>query len=117
MWLLIRPGELLVSSSGGLLLTQTLRRSGLDRMLSSALAPWRVERAVHDPAKVLLDLAIAVAVGGDCAADIAVVRAQPALFGEVASDPTVSRLIATLAAEVEAVIAAIGAARAQALSR
>ena len=65
--------ELLVSSSGGLLLTQTLRCSGLDRMLSSALAPWRVERAVQDPAKVLLDLAIAVALGGDCAADIAVV--------------------------------------------
>ena len=35
------------------------------------------------PAKVLLDLAIAVALGGDCAADIAVVRAQPALFSEV----------------------------------
>ena len=109
--------ELLVSSSGGLLLTQTLRCSGLHRMLSTALAPWRVERAVHDPAKVLLDLAIAVALGGDCAADIAVVRAQPGLFGAVASDPTVSRLIGTLAADVEAAIAAIGAARAQARQR
>jgi hypothetical protein len=76
-----------------------------------------VERAVHDPAKVLLDLAIAVALGGDCAADIAVVRAQPALFGEVAFDPTVSRLIATLAADVEAAIAAISAVRAQARER
>ena len=79
--------------------------------------PWRVERAVHEPAKVLLDLAIAVALGGDCAADIAVVRAQPALFGEVVSDPTVSRLIATLAADVEAAIAAISAARAEARER
>ena len=106
-----------MSSSGGLLLTQTVRCSGLHRMLSTALAPWRVERAVHDPAKVLLDLAITVALGGDCAADIAVVRAQPALFGEVASDPTVSRLIGTLAADVEAAIAAISAARAQARER
>jgi hypothetical protein len=81
------------------------------------LAPWRVGRAVHDPGKVLLDLAIAVALGGDCAADIAVVRAQPGLFGEVASDATVSRLITTLADDVEAATAAIRAARAQARER
>jgi hypothetical protein len=82
--------ESLVSSSGGLLVRQAVRWSGLDRALSRALAPWRVGRAVHDPGKVLLDLAIAVALGGDCAADIAVVRAQPSLFGEVASDPTLA---------------------------
>ena len=52
------------------------------------MAPWRSQRATHDPGKVLLDLATAVALGGDCAADIAVVRAQPDLFGAVASDPT-----------------------------
>jgi hypothetical protein len=109
--------ESLVSSSGGLLLTQAMRCSGLDRTLSMALAPWRVRRAIHDPGKVLGDLAIAVGLGGDCAADIAVVRAQPALFGEVASDPTVSRLIATLADDVEAAIAAIRAARALARQR
>lgn len=63
--------------------------------MSTALALWRSPRAVHDPAKVVLDLAIAVALGGDCAADLAVVRAQPQLFGAVASDATVSRLIAT----------------------
>ena len=65
------------------------------------MAPWRAARAVHDPGKVLLDLAIAVALGGDCLADVAVVRAQPDLFGPVASDPTVSRLIATLAGDVD----------------
>lgn len=31
--------------------------------------------ATHDPEKILLDLAIAVAVGGDCLADIAMLRA------------------------------------------
>src|SRR5262245_1579638 len=85
--------------------------------MSRALAPWRLGRAVHDPGKVLLDLAIALALGGDCAADIAVVRAQPSLFGEVASDPTVSRLITTLAGDVEGASAAIRAARAQARQR
>ena len=52
--------------------------------------------------------------GGDCLSDIAVVRAQPELFGQVASDPTVSRLIAALAGDADAAVAAIRAARAQA---
>jgi hypothetical protein len=106
-------GESLVSSSGGLLLREAARVAGLDRELSAALGPWRARRAVHDPGKVVLDLATAVALGGDCAADLAVVRAQPALFGSVASDPTVSRLVSTLADDVEAVVPAIRAARAR----
>ncbi|HEY6818906.1 MAG TPA: IS1380 family transposase [Mycobacterium sp.] len=106
--------ESLVSSAGGILLRQALRCSGLDTAMSAALAPWRALRAVHDPAKVLTDVAIAVALGGDCAADVAVVRAQQEVFGPVASDATVSRLIATLADDVEAAIAAIRSARAAA---
>lgn len=80
--------------------------------MSAALVPWRAPRAIHDPAKVLIDVAIAVALGGDCAADLAVVRAQPEVFGQVASDATVSRLITTLAGDVDAAVAAIRAARA-----
>jgi hypothetical protein len=107
-------GESLVSSSGGLLLRETARAAGLDRGLTAALGPWRAPRAVHDPGKVLLDLVTAVALGGDCAADLALVRAQPALFGAVASDPTVSRLISTLADDIEAALPAIRAVRARA---
>lgn len=109
--------ESLVSSAGGVLLQRTAGLSGLDRAVSAALAPWRSERASHDPGKVLLDLATAVALGGDCAADIAVVRAQPEVFGPVASDPTVSRLITGLAADADAAIEAIRAARAAARER
>jgi hypothetical protein len=47
--------------------------------------------AVHDPGKILTDLALTVALGGDCLADVAVLRAQPELRGPVASDPVVSR--------------------------
>jgi hypothetical protein len=54
--------------------------------LSRALRPWRTDRAVHDPAKMLIDVATAVVLGGDCLADVAVVRAQPEVFGPVASD-------------------------------
>jgi hypothetical protein len=112
--------ESLISSSGALLLRETIRVAGLDRGLSTALAPWRpgrVGRAVHDPGKVVLDLATAVALGGDCLADLAAVRAQPELFGRVASDPTVSRLFATLAGDVETAITAIRQARALARER
>jgi hypothetical protein len=66
---------------------------------------------------VLLDLAVSLAVGGDCLADVAQLRAAPAVFGLVASDPTVSRLIDTLAADAPAALAAIAAARASTRAR
>jgi hypothetical protein len=103
-----------VSQAGGVLLTQTARTVGLDQALSVALAPWRAPTAVHDPAKVLLDLAVTLAVGGDCLADVAVLRAEPGLFGRVASDPTVSRTVDRLAADPTAALQAINTARAQA---
>jgi Transposase DDE domain group 1 len=106
--------ESLISSSGALLVREAIRVAGLGRGLSAALAPWRPGRAQHDPGKVLLDVATAVALGGDCLADLAAVRAQPAVFGSVASDPTVSRLFTVLAADVDAAVAAIRQARADA---
>ena len=50
-------GSMVVSQAGGVLLTETVRAVGLDRGLSTALARWRGPNAVHDPARVLLDLA------------------------------------------------------------
>jgi hypothetical protein len=88
--------------------------AGLDRRLTSGLSRWRADRANLDPGKVLLDVATAVALGGDCLADVAAVRAQPEVFGDVASDPTVSRLFAALAGDVDAAVAAIRQARASA---
>jgi hypothetical protein len=100
-----------------MLLTSVIRASGLDRELSAALARWRRPAAVHDPAKVLPDLAVAAGLGGDCLADIAVLRAEPGVFGLVASDPTVSRAISALAADAPAALRAIHAARAAARRR
>ena len=104
----------MVSQAGGVLLTETVRAVGLDRALSAGLARWRSPTAVHDPAKVLCDLAVTLAVGGDCLADVAVLRAEPAVFGLVASDPTVSRTIDRLAADPIALLRAIDTARAAA---
>lgn len=104
----------MISSAGAALLLKSAQVSGLTKELSGALSPWRPTRSVHDPGKMVLDLAVTIALGGDCVADAAVVRAQPELFGTVASDPTISRLIDTLGADAAAVIAAIRAARAAA---
>ena len=107
-------GRGLVSQAGAVLLWETLRVTGLGRGLSEGLARWRAPRAVHDPGKVIADLAAAVAPGGDCLADIAVLREQPELAGPVASDPVVSRLVAMLAADGPQALKAIRAARAAA---
>jgi hypothetical protein len=72
---------------------------------------------VHSPGKIITDLALAVALGGDCLADVAMLRAQPELFGPVASDPVVSRLVARLAADAPRALKAIRAARAAARQR
>ena len=80
-------GRGLVSQAGAVLLWETLRVTGLGRGLSAALERWRAPRAVHDPGKIIADLAASVALGGDCLADIAVLREQPGLAGPVASDP------------------------------
>jgi hypothetical protein len=101
-----------VGQAGGVLLTGTVRVAGLDTALRGELARWRSPWAVHDPAKVLLDLALTLALGGDTCSDLAVVRAEPALFGQVASDPTTSRTIAALARDVERVLPAVDRARA-----
>jgi hypothetical protein len=110
-------GGRVISQAGGVLLVETARRVGLDAELSAALAPWRKPRAVHDPGKILLDLALAVALGGDCLSDVALLRAEPAVFGLVASDPTVSRLVDALAAAVPRALAAIRRARAEVRER
>jgi hypothetical protein len=106
-------GRAVVSQAGSVLLVETVRKAGLDTAISVALAPWRKARAVHDPGKVLLDVALAVALGGDCLADVGMLRAEPAVFGPVASDPTVSRLVDALAASGEKALAAIRSARAE----
>jgi hypothetical protein len=100
-------GRGVVSQAGAVLLVETARKTGLDAAMSAALEPWRKPRAVHDPGKILLDVALAVALGGDCLADVALLRAEPAVFGPVASDPTVSRLVGQLASGGKRVLAAL----------
>jgi len=103
--------------AGGVLLVETIRASGLDRELSRALARWATPLTVHDPGKILCDLALSLAVGGDCLSDLAELRAEPGVYGPVASDPTVSRLIGLLGADADAAEKAISRARKTARAR
>ena len=107
----------MVGQAGGLLLTKTAVVTGLTHDLSKALARWRKPFATHDPGKIVSDLAITLAMGGDCLADAALLRSEPAVYGPVASDPTISRLISLLAGDAPRVLKAIDAARAEAPAR
>jgi DDE family transposase len=110
-------GKGLVSQARVLLLAEAVGVTGLGQGLAGGLARWRASRAVHDPGKILTDLVMTLALGGDCLADVAVLRAQPELAGPVASDPVISRLVAGLAAEGPRALRAIRSARAAARER
>lgn len=103
-----------VSSAGVLLLTETARVLGLVEALTTELAGFTRRGAVHLPGKAIADLAVMLAAGGEVPADVAMLRARAHLFGLVASDPTISRIIDDLAADPDAAIAGISAARASA---
>jgi hypothetical protein len=82
-----------VSHAGAALLAECADRLGLTRALSGALAGLRQRRSGHDPGRVVRDLAVMLADGGDALCDLRTLRDQPALFGSVASDSTAWRLI------------------------
>ncbi len=109
-------GEGLVSHAGAALLGEAADRLGLSRALSRGLAPMRERRSRHDPGRVVRDLAVMLADGGDCLADLRAVRDQAPLFGAVASDSTAFRVIDHIASE-PALLEALRAARAHARER
>lgn len=103
--------------AGGLIITDTIRAVGLDQALRDALTPWKKPYATHDPAKILLDLATTLILGGDALSDLDIIRGEPGVYGIVASNPTVTRPIQTLAADADAALSAIYTARAAARAR
>ena len=90
-------GEGLVSRSGTALIAELSDRLGLTDGFSRALAPTRERSGGHDRGRILRDLALTLADGGDCLADLGALREQPELFGPVASAPTAWRALAACA--------------------
>ncbi len=87
--------EGLTSRAGTALLSGLADSIGLTDELTGVL---RVHsRGVrHEPGRVVRDLAVMLADGGDCLTDLGALRNQPTLFGEVASDPTAYRCVERL---------------------
>jgi hypothetical protein len=82
-------GTGVVGHAGAALLRELADRLGLTAALG-----WRHPQGRRHPdAAVLRDLAVMLADGGDCLSDLAVLRDQPALFGQVASTPTAWRVV------------------------
>ena len=104
-------GTGVVSHAGSRLLADLADATTLTGELGAALDGVRGPRPRHDPGRVLVDLAVAIADGAEAISDIAVLADQPALFGPVASDSTCWRLLDALGAPE---LAAVAAARARA---
>jgi hypothetical protein len=92
-------GAGLVSHAGSALLARVADKLGLTRALSLRLAAVKQRRRGHDPGRVIRDLAVMLADGGECVSDLGAVRDQEALFGAVASDSTAFRVVDRIASE------------------
>jgi hypothetical protein len=94
-------GTGLVSHAGALLLAEVADKLGLTRALSLRLGVLKQRRRGHDPGRVIRDLAVMAADGGECISDLSGLRDQVDLFGLVASDSTAFRVIEKIASEPE----------------
>ena len=90
-------GEGLVSHAGSALLAGVADITGLTGALSVAVSDLGLRAGSHDRGRVIRDLAVMLADGGDCLADLRGVGDQAVLFGEVASASTAFRVIDRIA--------------------
>lgn len=89
---LTADGTGIASHAGAALLGELADQSGLTQGWTAALLDTYKGTPVHLPGRVT-DLAVTLADGGDCLADLAALRDQAALFGPVASHPTSYRVL------------------------
>jgi hypothetical protein len=90
-------GDGLVSHAGSALLAQVADKSGLTRALGFAVGEPGLRVGSHDRGRVIRDLAVMLADGGDCLADLRAVGDQAVLFGATASPSTAFRVIDRIA--------------------
>jgi len=89
----------LTSRAGTVLLSGLCDTTGLTDGLLEALSVH--SRSVrHKPGRIVRDLAVMLADGGDCLTDLGALRNQGALFGQVASDATAYRCVERLDARM-----------------
>lgn len=76
-------GALIVSHAGSWLPADLADQTTLTAQLSEVFAPRTAPQTAHDPGRVLVDLAVVLADGGECISDIATLGDQPEVFGPV----------------------------------
>jgi hypothetical protein len=109
-------GEGIAGHAGAALLAELADRLGPSRALSWRAGRGQTARHRHDAGRVLRDLAVLLADGGNCLSDLGVLRTQPELSGEVAFTATAWRVIERVACD-EFGVAGLRAARGQARAR
>jgi hypothetical protein len=107
-------GDGLVSHAGVALLVELADRVGLTGALCGALAESRERCSAHDPGRVLRDVAVMLADGGDCVTDMDAYRGQERLFGARASETTTHRVLKSID---DALLGRVRCARAAARAR
>lgn len=89
-------GEGLVSHAGSALVAEVADRVGMTKGLSEAIDARTQRKARHNRGKALLDIAVAIVDGADCLKDVDALHGQLGLFGEVASNSTLDRILSSL---------------------
>jgi len=90
-------GSGVVSHAGTVLLAELADRIGLTAGLSEATDGLRERRAGHDPGRVLVDVAVAIADGATTISDVQTLADQHGSYGpagSVASTSTIWRVLA-----------------------
>lgn len=107
-------GTGVVSHVGSRLLADMAAAAGLPQVFDEAAGGRRQRCSAHARGRVLTDLAVLLADGGETITELAVLRHQPGLFGKVASTATAWRVLDVVDDDV---LAALKQARARARER
>jgi hypothetical protein len=81
-------GRGVASHAGSRLLADLAEATGLAQGYAEATRGMRQRCSRHEPGRVLVDLAVMLADGGEAISDLAVLREQAPVFGAVASTAT-----------------------------
>ncbi len=103
-----------VSHAGAALLSEMADRVGLTAAFGEATDRLRVRRSGHDPGRVLVDVAVAIADGAETITDVQALADQPLVHGQVASTATIWRVLDGVD---DGTLAGLRSARAQARRR
>lgn len=95
-------GQSLVSHAGLGVLSSFLNALDFRKLSEDRFSQFVPETATHRPGKIISDLTLMLAAGGEQVTDVDQLRAAPGLFGNVASESTISRFMARIKEEPEA---------------